>query len=429
MVNKMVNQKEEVLLQFRQMCQDADVDMNASGVRKILLFLTDGRCPASTFMAVNTGELLDKATVCRLASTSVMTGRMHNVGMFSGPMETQVAAKQKNEVFGSLKCVAGPRLQGDMQAWQEEFEKTKNPVQHFRKRLAETLGPSLCGIHLFKWNGTPRSSMREIAFAVCHYEPTRKGMRKAVKVALGTVGAVGAVAVVGGGVVYYKRRQDASKSPRSTRGGGGGGGSGREGGVGDGGGENNGSGGDTASPKTPPPFNEKSPKFTTPFPQTLVDGAVALGVRDRGQTDDAQHPVSPQCIDSMKRRIAKLRKGQTLFLKTPFEFECLVLAYHDEILMTVKEYERRWAEHREVCYPNGVGDGCFSRTERLARDENHFHDDEGDFGTVIRGVVASKFDINVNIDNLDQKVVHRIYLKHFLKPIKTWYTRELYTIL
>ena len=213
----MVNKKQHLLKQLRQICQDVDMEMNADNIRQILLHVTDGRCPASMLMNVDTGELLDKATVCQRGASFMEGEKLQNVGVFSRSMETQVARKMENEVFGSMKCVAGPRLQGDMQAWQDEFQKTASPVQHFRKRLAETLGPSLCGIHLFKWNGTPRWSMREIALAVCHYEPTKKGMRKAARVALGTVGAVALVGGAGVLGVRYGRRQDGSTKSRSPQ--------------------------------------------------------------------------------------------------------------------------------------------------------------------------------------------------------------------
>lgn len=188
--------------EIRQMCQDTNVDLNVSGIRKLVLHVTDGLCPASAFMNVNTGELFDKATVCRVASSLVMTGGMHNVGPSSKSMEAQVARKIKNEVFWPLECVASLSLQLMMWQWERALKKSTSPVPRFRKRLSETLGPSLRGIHLFKWDGTPRASMRDIDLAVCHYAPSKKGMSVALKALLGTVGTA---ALVGGGGVLARK--------------------------------------------------------------------------------------------------------------------------------------------------------------------------------------------------------------------------------
>jgi hypothetical protein len=55
----------------------------------------------------------------------------------------------------------------------------------FRASLFEMKKLKLCGIHVFRWDGTPRQSVNEINWAICHYPSSSGDMIKVLKVLFG----------------------------------------------------------------------------------------------------------------------------------------------------------------------------------------------------------------------------------------------------
>jgi len=100
-------------------------------------------------------------------------------------------------------------MQVTLKLFKDQSQNAKSPVAMFRKLVANELGGQLRGIHVFHWDGTPRSSPQDIISALCHYAPTQSGMNRAEKaLGLAVAGAVGV-----GGYYALKQRPQAANPP------------------------------------------------------------------------------------------------------------------------------------------------------------------------------------------------------------------------
>lgn len=220
----MLKSRHRVVTQYRRLCQDVNKDLTAANVRQIILYVTDGLCEVNRLVDVERGELLSKETICRMTEYVVEKARKKLLLRWGDDMEQETEAYLLNERkafeawtqgFAAIPCVAGPNTTQSLQEMKTEALQQKNPVASFRVLVTRKLGEDLRGIHLFEWDGTPRKDLDAIIFAICHYEPTKKGMSTAKKALIGVGSAVALGTAAGLGVYGYRKSKavDPNKPP------------------------------------------------------------------------------------------------------------------------------------------------------------------------------------------------------------------------
>jgi hypothetical protein len=83
----------------------------------------------------------------------------------------------------SVKCVVTASQKSNIL---KLMESSGANCKEFRASLMKIRKLKLCGIHFFRWDGTPRQSTGEINWAVCHYPSSSIDMINVLKTLLGS---------------------------------------------------------------------------------------------------------------------------------------------------------------------------------------------------------------------------------------------------
>lgn len=157
---------------FNFICAQEGMDPNASTLRSILLYVSGGICDARFLMDVQTGKLVDKAKICKLSALVFEMGDK-NVGFttqgLQKSMRAKMAAEKKNRNAMDGVCAqkaSVPEFLGRAMT-------TAKTLTEFRQQVAAELKDDFRAIHFLEWNGEPRQSMKDIAWATCYYHPQR----------------------------------------------------------------------------------------------------------------------------------------------------------------------------------------------------------------------------------------------------------------
>lgn len=188
---------------FKSLCAMADADsaMQIDELRRIILYRSNGLCPATMIVSKQDATFLSVKQMC----TEETYAQVKRKGIFaSQDMEGFAKKMRKTEVkmMSSLKskCTLGSQKQ----IVDDLAEKYKDDCKEFRRNLLDSHVLDVVAIHFCRWDGSPRKSVVEIRDAICLYPTSPKKMlpllKLLVKVALGAafVGGVYTLGHAGG---------------------------------------------------------------------------------------------------------------------------------------------------------------------------------------------------------------------------------------
>ena len=172
---------EKFVQRFRTLCQEADGDasmpVTVTTVRQLLLYKTEGMCPAR-FLVTRGGNLMALREVCTSSVVEWIetqeTSGMDKSWDLSSFVAQAMTGETKAVSEGSLPCVLGASLLRQV----VKTKDTNNSVLYRASllRLFDEKKMALRAIHIFRWDGTPRSAS-ETEWAVCHY-PIPSGKKR-----------------------------------------------------------------------------------------------------------------------------------------------------------------------------------------------------------------------------------------------------------
>jgi hypothetical protein len=174
------------LEKFQSLCRSLDDDgkVTVSAARSIVLYKSSGLCPADVFVDTY-GALFPLKYVCSNKTVDLVKKSDWNI--FGKNMEKFIETALEKESKArsnesSLKCVVKDPLKTNIV---KLMETTGANCKEFRASLFQMKKLKLCGIHFFRWDGTPRQSVQEINWAICHYPSSSGEMMKVLKVLFG----------------------------------------------------------------------------------------------------------------------------------------------------------------------------------------------------------------------------------------------------
>lgn len=173
------------LEKFQALCDGQD-NMTMDQARKIVLSVTEGLCPASLLVS-SKGNPFDMNSMCKKTHALVA----QNVPTWKYDLEenstnlTVSESKAIKEVCTKETTKEGLMLQRIME--------THRTLPRFRKEILKTLGGEVKAIHFFHWDGSCRSSVDEIRWALCYYPSTKRRMDYTKKVLLSLLKKVACV--------------------------------------------------------------------------------------------------------------------------------------------------------------------------------------------------------------------------------------------
>lgn len=178
--------KPKILKSFEDLC-DAQNSLTVDQARKIVLSVTEGLCPA-TFLVNSAGRPLDMLSICAkthaLVAQNSPTSTTYDLETNARNL-TASETKAMDEVCRKETTKEGLMLQRMME--------THRTLPRYRKEIVKTLKDEVKAIHFFRWDGSCRSSVDEIRWALCYYPSTKKRMDTTKKVLLSLIKGVAAV--------------------------------------------------------------------------------------------------------------------------------------------------------------------------------------------------------------------------------------------
>jgi hypothetical protein len=188
------------LQQLQSLCSSSDDDgkIAISTARSIVLYKSSGLCPADLFVDKKNGALLILNQLCSTKTFKVVKQTDWNI--FGKNLEKfiDVAVEKETKArsnASSLKCVVKDPLKTKIL---KLMEASSGNCKDFRASLFQMKKLKLCGIHFFRWDGTPRQSVNEINWAICHYPSSSVGMMNVLKVLLKGIAFVALVKMLDG---------------------------------------------------------------------------------------------------------------------------------------------------------------------------------------------------------------------------------------
>ena len=172
--------------------------LNVKDVRKIVLYLTQGLAPFHLLADPKTGQLLSATQVCAQATKTIRKNTNTKFADIEEYVRVMMAAK--SFVKAELPSVLPVELQRKIQAMAQD---TPDDVAAFRAQLVKKR-VDVRGVHLFNFDGSPRCSISEIRWAICHF-PVSKG--KLIQ----TLGLIAVFGVFSGLVWVAMRTEDKEK--------------------------------------------------------------------------------------------------------------------------------------------------------------------------------------------------------------------------
>jgi hypothetical protein len=154
---------------FKSLCStgtDDDNSMRIDELRRIILYRSNGACPANMILSKDDGSFLPVKQVCNDKTYAVVKKKvffqikdMDVFGDKARQTEVNMMATKNS------KCVIGKRQQ---RVLDELVVRHQNDCKAFRKSVLAS-GVDLVAIHVCRWDGSPRKSVAEIQNAICLY--------------------------------------------------------------------------------------------------------------------------------------------------------------------------------------------------------------------------------------------------------------------
>ena len=154
---------------FKSLCSAAGTDgdsMRIDELRRIILYRSNGVCPANMILSNDDGSFLPVKQVCNDKTYAVVKRKP-----FFQNKDMDVFADKARQTEVNMmatknsKCAIGNRQQ---RVLDDLALRHQNDCKAFRKGLLAS-GVDLVAIHVCRWDGTPRKSVAEIRSAICLY--------------------------------------------------------------------------------------------------------------------------------------------------------------------------------------------------------------------------------------------------------------------
>jgi hypothetical protein len=171
---------------FQSLCRSLDDDgkVAVSAARSIVLYKSAGLCPANWFVDAQSGALLPLHELCSSQTFDLVNKSDSNLldKNLEKFIDVAVEKETKARLYKSMKCVVTVFLKAKIL---QLMKKSDANCKEFRATLFHMKNVKLCGIHFFRWDGTPRQSVSEINWAICHYPSSSMDMSKVLSVIFG----------------------------------------------------------------------------------------------------------------------------------------------------------------------------------------------------------------------------------------------------
>ena len=158
---------------FQSLCSERTDDdlMRIDELRRIVLYRSNGSCPANMVLSTDDGSFLPVKQVCNDKTYAIVKKRalfqikdMDVFGDKARKTEVDMMATKNSKYFVSY-------LKNRQRAMLDELAvRHQSNCKSFRQSLLAS-GIDLVAIHVCRWDGTPRQSVAEIQSAICLYPP------------------------------------------------------------------------------------------------------------------------------------------------------------------------------------------------------------------------------------------------------------------
>jgi len=165
---------------FKSLCASDSSTMQIQDLRRIILFRSNGLCPASLIASKSDGSYLSAKEMCNADTYAIV--KRKSMFQFPQDMEMFVEKSRQTEIkllsSGKVKCALGS---GPLSLLHDRMEIYKDDCKAFRKSLLESKDLNIVAIHLCRWDGSPRKSISEIRDAICLYPSSPQQMNAFLK--------------------------------------------------------------------------------------------------------------------------------------------------------------------------------------------------------------------------------------------------------
>lgn len=200
----MFRRKDLYLQKFQSLCDGGDVDCNLqiNHLRQIILFRSNGLCPAHLLISPADGVLLPCRQLCNKATYGCV--KRKNL-LESQNLQAFIEKSRQREVKlmssrgGGSKCAISVAQKKHLEGLAQTC---KDDCKAFRRQLMQSNQLTIVAIHVCRWDGSPRKSISEIRDAICLYPSNPRRMRMFLTVFFSVVGVV-----VAGAAIYATLRQ------------------------------------------------------------------------------------------------------------------------------------------------------------------------------------------------------------------------------
>lgn len=163
---------------FKSLCASDSSTMQIQDLRRIILFRSNGLCPARLIVSKSDGSYLSAKEMCNEDTYAIV--KRKSMFQFPQDMEMFVEKARQTEIklLSSAKCALGS---GPLSLLHDLMEIHKDDCKAFRKGLLESKDLNIVAIHVCRWDGSPRRSMSEIRDAICLFPSSPQQMNAFLK--------------------------------------------------------------------------------------------------------------------------------------------------------------------------------------------------------------------------------------------------------
>ena len=188
---------DKISAKFQRLCDTLDTDTDARQIdqfRQIILFRSNGLCPAKHIVSSGNGTFLSSKQLCDKSTyeSCVKRKSIFEFKRLEGFLANARAQEVKMQSSQTSRCVITKPQEQHLSRLAETY---KDDCQGFRTSLlTEPATVNVVAIHVCRWDGTPRKSVSEIQRAICMYPSSPQQMNIFLKAFLAFV--VGAATVL-----------------------------------------------------------------------------------------------------------------------------------------------------------------------------------------------------------------------------------------
>jgi hypothetical protein len=190
---------DKISAKFQRLCDTLDTDTDARQIdqfRQIILFRSNGLCPAKHIVSSENGTFLSSKQLCDKSTyeSCVKRKSIFEFKRLEGFLANARAQEVKMQSSQTSRCAITKTQEQHLSQLAETY---KDDCQGFRTSLlTEPATVNVVAIHVCRWDGTPRKSVSEIQRAICMYPSSPQQMSFFLKVFLAfVVGAATGLAI------------------------------------------------------------------------------------------------------------------------------------------------------------------------------------------------------------------------------------------